>query len=173
MNKQFYIAALPFLSPAFYDKIERILFFRCYPEIRMPFHTTLYYFGKLSDRQQKEVNHWLENLDKTNIPSDVLVEQVDSFQHYGVSTVYFLKLKSDRLTALNCELKMKFSDIHTEVHEFTPHISLFFPKIDLTQKEKKLLDEYFANISTISLKGLYLGSVVDHITEIHNFIPTT
>jgi hypothetical protein len=55
MSKKYFIALLPDFSNDFYKKIESLYFLECYPEFKLPFHTTLFFLGKLNADDKKKV----------------------------------------------------------------------------------------------------------------------
>jgi 2'-5' RNA ligase len=169
MIPQYYIAALPDLSLDFYKNLEKLYELECYPEIRLPFHVTLFYLGELNKKQKEKVLHWFD--EKKEIPRiDARIKGMKSFDKEEQPFVYFLDLDSLELETLNKEFSV-FSDIHKDSFSFIPHLSLFFPKLNIKQENNNFLKEIFKNINTISFKNIYLGSVIDNVTHIHKSIP--
>ena len=167
MNPQYFIAALPTLPWAFYEKLEKLYSLTCYPEFRLPFHVTLFYFGELSDIQKIRVNEWLDD-NKRIAKINAKIKGIDCFKK-DKPFVYFFELESPELKQINSELNI-FSDIHKDTFEFTPHLSLFFPQLELNEEDSKLLKNVFSEIETIEFNNIYLGSVINNITRIHKSI---
>ena len=171
MIPQYYIAALPDLSLDFYQNLEKLYELECYPEIRLPFHVTLFYLGELNKKQEEKVFNWFD--EKKKIPRiEARIKGVKSFNKDEKPFVYFLDLDSLELETLNKEFSI-FSDIHKDSFSFIPHISLFFPKFNTKQENNHFLEKIFKDMNTISLKKIYLGSVIDNVTHIHKSIPCT
>lgn len=169
MIPQYYIAALPDLSLDFYKNLEKLYELECYPEFRLPFHVTLFYLGELNKKQQEKVFNWFDN--KKGIPRiEAKIKGVKSFNKDEKPFVYFLDLDSLELKNFNKELNI-FSDIHKDNFSFVPHLSLFFPKLNVKQEDNDLLQEIFKDINKLYFKKIYLGSVIDNITHIHKSIP--
>jgi len=169
MNQKYFIALLPNFSNDFYKKIESLHFLQCYPEIRLPFHTTLFFLGDLSLNNKKRVLNWL--IKKNNCEKiTAKIKKINSFRKNEKDFVYFLELNSEKIIKIHNELK-RFSDIHKDSFDFTPHLSLFFPQKQLNKKDFLILQGLFKINSVIEFNGLFLGSVVNNVTHIHKYIP--
>lgn len=165
----FYIAALPDLSLSFYQRLEKLHELSCYPEFRLPFHVTLFYLGELNDEEKNRVFNWFD--DKKELPSmEATVKGIESFYTDKNPFVYFLELESSDLYDIHEKLSI-FSDIHKDDFSFVPHLSLFFPKLSLTQSDHNFIKEIFKDLEKISFKKIYLGSVIDNVTRIHKILP--
>ncbi len=170
MQERFYIAALPVLTCQLHQIIDQVQLIPCYPEIRLPFHTTLYYLDQITDQQKAAVVQWLSSL---AIPAiEATVSKVDCFSRDDVAHTYFVRLQSLQLVDLNAQMEKEFSKIHTDQFSFLPHMSLFFPKLALSHQQTEALNNYFNNITKIEYQGIYLGSEVDNVTIIHYLKPS-
>jgi 2'-5' RNA ligase len=169
MLSQYFIAAIPDLPKSFYQKINAICGFECYPEFRLPFHVTLFFLGKMNNEQKNRVSEWLNNK-KVFSQIKAKSKNVNSFFEKGVPKVYYLKIDSPDLIKINKDLEI-FSNIHKDKFEYFPHLSLFYPKRNLTSFENKILKETFEEIKIIKFKFIILGSITEGATRIHISIP--
>jgi 2'-5' RNA ligase len=169
-TEQYFLAALPEFSADFYKKIENLFGLKCYPEFRLPFHVTICFLGQINQAQKARVIAWMN--EKKTIPMmSAKVKRIGFFKK-DFPFVYFLELDSPELVQLNKELGI-FSDIHKDAFSFIPHLSLFFPKFELSPEDKDLLFETFADVALIDFKNIYLGSNLEEVTKMHNLIPCT
>ncbi len=166
---KYYIAALPELPLNFYKNLEKLFELDCYPEVRLPFHVTLFYLGELTKKQYQEIENWF-NKKKHIQKIEAKVKGINSFYKDDNPFVYFMELDSLDLERINKELEV-FSHINKDHFSFIPHLSLFFPKINSKKVNINTLQKIFKNINTLSFKKIYLGSSVDNITHIHKSIP--
>lgn len=164
MQPNYYIAALPILTTEFYRAIEDLQLIECYPEIRLPFHSTIYYLGKITDQQKSEVVQWLQSLNISSLQADVL--GVEYFKTDNNPSVGFLKLQSNKLEQLNRDMAKQFSDIHQDQFSFLPHLSIFFPKEALKTEDIDRINQSFSKIEKIQFKAIYLGSEIDNVTNV-------
>lgn len=125
------------------------------PEIRFPLHTTLFFLGVLTRSQQTRVEAWLDS--REEIPR--ITAEILGVRYFGdpVHTCY-LALESQKIRALHEELQ-QFSDLHTDIFSFLPHLSLCFPKDSMDPEEKKQIEKLFAGEKRITFTHLSLGRV--------------
>ena len=165
MDEQYYIAALPNLSVEFYQAVEDVLRLPCYPEIRLPFHTTLYYLGNLTTQQKVSVIEGLHALELQAFTAKVVglnFFQTDNFPH-----TCYLQLDSVYLNELNAQMAKAFGYIHKDKLAFLPHISICFPKLAITTAQLEELEQILSAVNSIDFKSIYLGSVIDNVTRIN------
>lgn len=165
MDEQYYIAALPKLSIEFYQAVEDVLRLPCYPEIRLPFHSTLYYLGNLTAQQKSSVIDWLRALELKAFTTKVV--GVSFFQTGSVRHTCYLHLDSVYLNELNEQMANAFSHIHKDKFSFLPHLSICFPKLAITHEQVQKLEEIFSTVRDLDFRSIYLGSVIENVTRIN------
>jgi len=169
-SREYFLSLLPALSDDFVDKIEHPDFKDLSPNIRFPFHVTLYYLGKLSSDELKLVAEWLSQKETIKSPIRAKVSSVSSFKKDGEDVVYFLDLSSEKIDELNSELLESFPHLRRDAFAFSAHMTLFYPTKKITKSQRERLSSLFSDVSEIHFNQLALGSVVDEKIEINQLV---
>ena len=161
MKPQYYIGLMPKMTQELCTFVQQCSDLACYPQIRLPLHTTVYFLGTMSSYDKERVLTICEQIPLYNVRA-----KVTSVGYFGVPThTCYLGLESPEILQLH-EGFQQCADIHQDAFEYVPHLSLFFPQQKLSEQDKRLIEQWGKKMRTIEFEYLYVGSVYEGGTTI-------
>lgn len=164
----YFIALLPKVSDTLYEKIINVLKFDTRSEVNFPLHLTLYYFYFLQDN--RVVKNWITKFEKN--PSkcfQAMIKGVSSFAHQEQEEVYFLDICAHEIYDLRQRLEV-LKPFSQDIFSFHPHVSLIFPKQNLSIEEKEKIQDIFSDVQTIEFDRLALFSEKNNTYKIEKIV---